>query len=207
MAAILLVDDHEMFREMLAERINKAMNFSKIYKASNAKQVLSGLKKTKVDIVVLDISLGGDNGLELLPQIKEIDSNIKVIMLSMHEHKVYITNARHGGADGYILKDSSFKFLKAAIERVMNGGTYFQFKKNEEGYSVERDIWKTKMQVLSKKETLVVQLLAEGFAPKHIASKLELSANTVNTYIKRAKEKLNAQSTDEMIHIINSSQI
>lgn len=89
----------------------------------------------------------------------------------------------------------------------MNGHTYFQFKKNEEGYSVERDIWKTKTQVLSKKETLVVQLLAEGFSSKDIASKLDLSTNTVNTYIKRAKEKLNAESKDEMIHIINASKL
>jgi len=207
MTAILLVDDHEMLREMLADRINKSMEFDDIYRASTAKQVLSGIQKTDIDIIILDISLGEDNGLNILPKIKKIKPSIKVIMLSMHEHKVYITNAKNQGADGYILKDSSFKFLKKAIERVMNGQTYFQFKKNEEGYSVERDIWKTKTQVLSNKETLVVQLLAEGFSSKDIASKLDLSTNTVNTYIKRAKEKLNAESKDEMIHIINTSKL
>jgi len=202
--SILLVDDHRMLREMLGEWIHKTMSFEKVSHASSGEQVVKGLQTQKFDVIILDIHLEGESGFDLLTHIKQNYKDTKVIMLSMHEHELYITNSKNHGADGYVLKGSSFKFLEKAINRVLNDKTYFQFEHDKEGYSVEQGVWDEKAHLLSGNEEKIVTLVADGINVKNIAVQMNISLSTVNTYLKRARDKLGVKTTAELVQKLGS---
>jgi two-component system response regulator NreC len=199
---ILLVDDHQMLRDGLRSLLESQGQLEVVGEASSGGEAIQLTGILEPDVVVLDLGLPDMNGLEVLPKIKEIRSETKVIVLSMHISREYVSRAVEIGCDGYIPKSSTHTSLLEAIQIVMEGERFLHPRaasvlmasiaggsKNEE----------QKLDVLSERELEVVRLTALGFTSRESGLKLHISPKTVDTYRTRAMEKLGIEQRSELI--------
>ena len=198
---IAIVEDDQGLREQLTEILNSDPNFDCLYTTSSGEEALLRIAKTPPDIVLLDIKLPGMSGIDCLPELKKVAPTTEVLMLTIYEEAEDIFRALKAGASGYLLKSSPPEILFEAIRDVRSGGTplsghiarkvvrYFQA-----AGQVEREKEK-----LSARELEVLNLMAEGFINKEIADKLNVSLDTVKTYVKRIYVKMHARNRIEAV--------
>ncbi|MFQ5709252.1 MAG: response regulator [bacterium] len=201
MIEILIADDHVLIREGFQKLIEQEIGMSVVAKAENAAEVLDFTRENQCDVIVLDISMPGKSGFDLLKELKQQHPRIKVLILSMHPEDRFAIRALKSGAAGYITKESASEELIKAIRKVYDGGKYIS-QTLAEKLAFELDIATDKAlhEQLSDREFQVFQLIGAGKTTNEIASKLSLSSSTVNTYRKRILEKTNLQSNAEIIH-------
>jgi DNA-binding NarL/FixJ family response regulator len=202
-AKILIVDDHPLVREGLADLVNKEKDLVVCGQAEDAYQAMEAIRELKPDMVIVDISLKETSGLELIKDIKIRHPSLPVLTLSMHEESVYAERALRAGAKGYIMKREATKKVVTAIRKVLRGQLYLSEKmttrlvrkfvdgKPEAGTSpIDR---------LTDRELEVFSLLGWGKGTRQISEKLHLSVKTIETYRSRIKEKLNLTSASELL--------
>jgi DNA-binding NarL/FixJ family response regulator len=197
---ILIADDHNIVRQGLRHIIAMQPDWRVTAEASTADEVLPALRSSEVDVVVLDVSLGGRSGIDVLGNIRSEFPAVPVLMLSMHEEEHYALRCLRAGASGYIQKDSSTEDLIAAIQRVVSGRKYVssavadqlasEFLHGSAGLPHER---------ISTREFEVFRLIAAGRTVGEIAEILHLSANTVSTYRSRILSKTGFRSNADII--------
>lgn len=155
------------------------------------------------DIVVLDISLGGRSGLEVLKEIKQIRPRLPVLILSMHSEEQFARRAFRAGADGYITKDSPRSELVKAIMKVTEGGSYVSSALAEKlVVDLRRDTDRPPHETLSDREYEVMRLIASGKTIGEIADLLSLSNNTISTYRSRILDKMGMKTSAELTHYV-----
>lgn len=196
---ILIVDDHPMFREYLAQLINRELGLSVCGEADNVKDAMKIIEEARPDVAIVDITLRGSSGLELLKDIKALGVAINVLVLSMHEEELYAERAMRAGARGYITKNEVSTTVVKAIRRVVAGEVYAS-KKFTESLLVRLSQSRSPADVggmasLADRELDVMQLLGRGKSTKEIAQALGLGDSTVETYRHRIKEKLGLRSS------------
>ena len=201
---VLIVDDHPIFREGLADLINRQKDMVVCGMAKDVPRTLRALKKLKPDIVTVDISLENASGLELMKDIKIRFPHLPMLALSMHQESFYAERAIRAGAKGYITKQEASKKVITAIRRVLEGRLYLSERLKEELlYSMigddGSDVNSSPIDRLTDRELEVFQLLGEGKGTRQIAEQLCLSAKTIETYRSRIKEKLNLKSGSELM--------
>jgi two-component system invasion response regulator UvrY len=201
MKKILIIDDHEIVRDGLKKIVNEQSANITFGEASTAPEALRLVAEQDWDIVVLDLSLGGRNGLEILKELKQIRPGLPVLILSMHSEEQYARRAFKAGAAGYITKDSPRAELLNAINKVAEGRKYVSHALAEElVIDLERGSDRPPHETLSDREFEVMRLIASGKTVGEIAVLLSLSDNTISTYRARLLEKMKMRTNAELTH-------
>jgi len=199
MIRILIVDDHVMFREGLKQILARHSDMKVVDEAGSGQEAIAKVFQHKLDVVLLDISLPGRSGPELLVEIKKTHPDIAVLVLSMHPEDQYAVRMMKAGASGYVTKESAAEELISAIRKVAPGGRYIS-PKLAEAMAVALDDHSAKLphQLLSNREFQVMRMLASGKSLKEIAEELFLSEKTVTTYRARVLEKMKLRNNVEL---------
>ena len=200
---VFLVDDHPLVREGLANLINGQNDLFVCGEAEDSAGAITGITKTRPDVVLVDISLKNESGLELVKNLESQFPLVALIVLSMHDEALYAERALRAGARGYVMKRESTRSVLASIRRVLEGGVYVSERvvnsmarrfssspKRVESSPVER---------LSDRELEIFRLLGQGRTTAQIAEDLHLSLKTVQAYCARAKEKFGVSSLGELL--------
>lgn len=197
---IILVDDHELIREGLKKVIAKESDIEVVGEASKADEMFELLSNNDIDIVVLDITLPGRSGLDLIDEIKTQWPDSKVLILSMHPEDRFAVRALKAGASGYLTKGTASKSLIEALRKIDDGRKYIS-PTLAEHLALELDIDHNKPlhENLSNREFEVMRLIAEGKPVSEIAEMLCISVNTVTSYRSRIMEKMKMKSNAEII--------
>jgi DNA-binding NarL/FixJ family response regulator len=202
-ARVVLVEDHPMLRERLAHLINKDLGMQVCGEADNVQQAMEIIQTTRPDIAIVDISLRGSSGLELIKDIKSQGIDLPVLVLSMHDENLYAERALRAGALGYITKNEASSVVIEAIRTVLAGEIYVSrqltakiIKRIAAGDPVDRG--ETGVGLLADRELEVFELIGSGRSIKEIAKLLNLGESTVETYRGRIKEKLGLRSAAEV---------
>lgn len=190
--SILLVDDHKIVRNGLRSLIEKKPTLKVIGEAENGRDAIKFCEKFKPDVVIMDIAMSGLNGVQATKQIIDIDSNIKVIALSMHSDKQFVIGMFKAGAYGYLLKDSSSEELIDAILSVARNQKYVSQKISDVLIeNISNNLTSNEIDLLSTREIEVLQLITEGNSSKDIGELLFLSSKTVDVHRTNIMHKLN----------------
>lgn len=203
MIRILVADDHSLIRAGLKQILSERSNID-VVEASNGNEIFNLLKKTNVDAIVLDISMPGKNGLDVLKEIKMF-YNIPVLMLSVFPEDQYGIRAIKAGASGYLTKDSATEKLLEAIDHIISGKKYLSQSLAEQliaELSGDKRSTEEPHEILSDREFEVLKLIGAGKTPTEIADQLFLSVKTISTYRTRILEKMALNNTSELIHYV-----
>jgi DNA-binding NarL/FixJ family response regulator len=199
---ILLVDDHPLVREWLTNMINEEPGFEVCGSASNTHEALGLIGTLLPRIVIVDISLDGGSGLELIKDAKAIHPKVDMIVLSMHDEMLYAERAMRAGAAGYVMKREATDKVLEAIQAVLQGGLYFS---NAVNAMLAQKLVKgtgdqpTAIAALSDRELEVFQLLGRGCSTRQISEQMNVGFKTVHAYCARIKEKLNLANINELV--------
>ena len=198
---ILIVDDHPLFRHGIGDLINTEADLEVCGEADNSPSALEGIRHLAPDLVTIDISLRGANGIELLKSIKAEHPKLPLLVLSMHDESLYALRALRAGARGYVMKQEALDRVMSAIRQVLRGGLYVSpsmsgrmIEEFVQGASGGRSI----ADKLTDRELEILQLIGQGHGVQQIARELNLSAKTVETHRAHIKEKLNFQTAREL---------
>ena len=199
---VLLVDDHPLVREWLTNLINEEADFEVCGQAGDARAALELSGTLSPRIAVVDISLAGGSGLELIKDIKAQYPKTDAIVLSMHDEALYAERAMRAGAAGYIMKREATGKVLDALRAVLAGGLFFSNAVNAmlaqklvQGASAKP----TAVEILSDRELEVFQLLGCGYNTRQISEQMKVSFKTIQAYCARIKEKLNLANINELI--------
>lgn len=191
---VILADDHSMIREGLKQLLEITGDIQVIGEAADGVECLSLLKKSKADVLLLDINMPNMNGLQVLEKINKLQSPIKVLILTVHNEIEYLIKAIDIGVNGYMLKDSGSAELKKAIFSIYNGETYIQPELtpllNQKLVEKESDL--DKLHSLTKREVQILKLIAEGLFNKEIGDRLDISERTVKNHVFNLFKKIGA---------------
>ena len=191
---LLIVDDHPLVREGLRSCLVQEKHLEIVGEAADGQEAIRLAKNAVPDIILLDINMPGMNGLEAARLLMKSSPKSKILILTMHDSKEYVNRMVSMGAHGYMLKDSPPSELVTAIETVHQGGTFFSPKISEavmsEYVKSVRTRGKKGSVELSRRETEVLALIAEGLGNKEIAAKLFVSVRTIETHRERIIKKL-----------------
>jgi len=201
MINILIADDHAVVRQGLKQIITDNEDMTVTGEAENAREVLQFVGKENFNVIILDITMpGGKSGLDLLPEIKELRPNAKVLILSMHAEEQFAIRALKSGASGYITKQSAPTELVKAIRKVQSGGKYISQSIAEQlAFFLSDETNKPLHEKLSDREFQVLRMIATGKILREIADELFISEKTVSTYRARILEKMNMKRNAELI--------
>lgn len=196
---ILIADDHAILRKGLIEILNESYPALHYFEASNGMEALQITRKEKLDLVLLDISMPGRNGLDTLKQIRADGNKVPVLILSVQPEDQYAIRVLKAGASGFLNKDSAPEELLNAVRQVMNGKKYISASIAEKlAQSLTTPFDKPLYEMLSDRELQVVQLIASGKTVSEIARELNLTVNTISTYRARILEKLHLNNNAEI---------
>jgi DNA-binding NarL/FixJ family response regulator len=200
---IFLVDDHPLVREWLGHLINRQTDLTLCGEAGDASEAMREIRRRAPDAVVVDISLGGSSGIELVTEIKLAFPKIAVLVLSMHEDSTYVERALRAGALGYVAKRETTAKIVAAIRQVLRGQ---YFLSGPLALAITRKYVERPARVdlspaerLSNRELEVFEMLGRGFETRRVAEELHISMKTVQAYCARIKEKLQLNSATELL--------
>jgi DNA-binding NarL/FixJ family response regulator len=200
---VLLVDDHPIVRQGLALLINREVDLIVCGEADGAHSAFQTIFALQPDIVVLDISLNGPDGLDVLKEIRTKTENLPVLILSMHDESIYAERAMRAGANGYIMKQEATEKVLIAIRRILQGEVYLSDRLTSamlQQFVRGASSPKTSPLVsLTDRELEVFRLIGEGHGTRQIADELHLSVKTIESYQAHIKEKLALRNARELL--------
>jgi DNA-binding NarL/FixJ family response regulator len=198
---ILLVDDHPLVREWLANLINDEVDLEVCGQAAGAREALGLAAALKPELAVVDLSLDGGSGLELVKDIKAQLPELKTLVLSMHDEALYAERAMRAGAAGYVMKREATGKILDAIRTVVGGGLFYSAAVNAQlaqKVVAGVPVGPTPVALLSDRELEVFQLLGKGLSPRQVSEQMRISFKTVHAYCSRIREKFNLASINEL---------
>jgi DNA-binding NarL/FixJ family response regulator len=197
---ILIADDHPIFRAGLKETLLKQSDVDAVGEADNGHKALELARRQRWDVVVLDITMPGKDGLEVLQELRRERPKVPVLILSAHPEDQLALRLLKAGAAGYLTKDKSPEVLLKAVRRLAHGGKYVSESLAEQAVSkLTSDTTKPLYETLSDREYQVLRMIASGRTIKEIGKELFLSVRTVSTYRARLLEKMNMKTNAEII--------
>lgn len=200
---ILLVDDHPITRQGVGVLINQESDLEVIGEADSAPAAIAFLEKQPVDLAIIDITLKTTNGVELMKHIRVLAPDLPVLVMSMHDESIYAERAMRAGARGYIMKQEASSKVLTAIRTVLTGELYLSDRMKERMLHRFVNNRKEKvgfsMDTLSDREMEVFQLIGNGYSTRQIASKLNLSVKTIDSYREHLKLKLQLDAGKDLV--------
>jgi two-component system, NarL family, invasion response regulator UvrY len=197
MIRVLIADDHKIVRDGLKRIVASAADIELAAEAANGDEALAAVKAADFDVALLDMSMPGLAGIDLIKRLKIEKPKLRILVLSMHGEHQYAARALKAGAAGYLNKDSAAEALIGAIRKVAGGGMHISEAAAANLLQAGGD--KAPHEALSDREFEVLRLLVEGLGPTEIGDKLHLSVKTVSTHKARIMEKLGVGSTAELV--------
>jgi len=198
---VLVADDHAIVRRGLKLILSEEFERVVVGEAQNGKELIEQIEKDDWEVVVLDITMPGRSGLDLLKEIKRLRPQLPVLILSMHSEDQFAVRAFKAGAAGYMTKEKAPEELVKAIKKVLAGGKYVSATLAETLVSgLEADTDKPAYESLSDREYQVLRMIASGKTVKEIADELSLSMKTISTYRTRILEKLRMRTNAELTY-------
>lgn len=201
---ILIVDDHPLFRQGLCEMILREPAWQVCGEASDVVEAMRLLEETNPDLIIVDISLGNSNGIELIQTIGAKNAELPILVVSMHDESLYAERAIRAGAMGYVMKHELPRTVKTAIQTVLAGEMYLSHKmatsmvaKLMRGDGDQRK--ETPSEILSERELEVFRLLGQGKGSRQVAEELNVTIATINSFRARIKEKLHLKNSTELL--------
>jgi DNA-binding NarL/FixJ family response regulator len=201
MIRLLLADDHNLFRQGLARLVNDHADLTVVAEASNYAEVIEAVRNVSIDIAILDLSMPGRGGIELIGHAKSLRPSMRILVMTMHDEERYITQALRAGAEGYMVKENAADALYDAIRRLHVGGRYLcplvseriamslaEYRDAERGH-----------ELLSDREFTVFEMLVAGKRGCDIAHELCLSEKTVSTHKNNVLRKVNVLNQSELV--------
>jgi two-component system invasion response regulator UvrY len=199
---ILIVDDHAMFREGLKRILVDEFKDATFGEAANATEALAQVWKKPWELVLLDVSMHGRSGLDVLKEIRASASKVPVLVLSAHPEEQYAVRVLKSGAAGYLTKEGAPQELCRAVRKVVSGGKYLTASVAEQLAAEVQASGRPAHESLSNREYQVMLLIAAGKVPKEIGDELSLSVKTVGTYRARILEKLKLKNNAELMRYV-----
>jgi|SRR5690625_287207 len=210
---IALIDDHKLFREGVKRILSFEPTFDVVAEADDGSEAKRIVEEYSPDIVLMDINMPGQNGIETTKELLEDNPDLKVIILSIHEDESYVTHALQTGARGYLLKEMDTESLMEAIQVVYEGGSYLhpkvthnlvkEYRKllesSESSTNVADIEYRKPLHLLTKRECQVLQLLSEGQSNRKIAETLIISEKTVKNHVSNILQKLNVDDRTQAV--------
>lgn len=202
---LLIVDDHPMMRTGLAQLIDSEGDLKVSAEADNAGQAIDVVSKQKFDLALVDISLPDKNGLELIKDLHALNSDLPILVVSMHDEMIYAERVLRAGARGYIMKQEGGQKFLQAIRHVLTGQVYVSEKmsarilENLSGSHTGVASAGSPVRQLSDREFEVFQLIGQGVGTKDIATRLHLSIKTVEVHRANIKQKLHLSTATELV--------
>jgi DNA-binding NarL/FixJ family response regulator len=201
-ATVLLVDDHPIVRQGLTQLINQEPDLAVCAQAEDSSGAIHAIEVHRPDVVVLDISLNGPDGLAVLKDIRMSHGTLPVLVLSMHDESLYAERVLRAGANGYIMKQEATERVLEAIRRIRNGEVYVSdriAKRLLRQMVNSPDSGKSPMEALTDRELAVFRLIGQGRGTREIADDLRVSIKTVESYQAHIKEKLALKNARELV--------
>jgi len=199
---VFIVDDHPLLREGISRLITQQPTLSICGQAATAHQALKVIPVLKPDVVIVDITLAGSNGMDVIKNMKLRSVKSLVLVLSMHDEALYAERALRAGAKGYIMKQEASKEVLKAIHCILGGEIYLSEKmrakmlhKIADGHSNEKTLAE---EMLSDRELQVFELIGQGRGTRQIAEELSISSKTVESYRAHIKIKMNLKNAHEL---------
>jgi DNA-binding NarL/FixJ family response regulator len=199
---ILICDDHTLFVEGIKAMLRNESSLEIVGEARDGRQAVELVKELKPDLLLMDVSMPDMNGFDATQRVHELDPNIKVLILTMHDEEELVARCLEAGAAGYIIKDAPASQLLYAIEMVQKGERYLSpvvLKQVVAGYVKNSNVPQTSYDRLSPREREVLKLLAEGLSVKEIATHLNLSVKTVDVHKTNLMKKIDVHDRTELI--------
>ena len=200
---VLIVDDHPIFRAGLTGLVNLEAELTVCGEANDAKQAMQAVEKLHPDLVLLDMSLPGKGGLELLKDIRAIAPQTPVLIISMHDETLYAERVIKAGGRGYIMKQEGPEKIVQALRKVLSGGISVSERiaaQILDAMSGGKSGTRSSVSTLTDREFEVYRLLGQGKEPHEIARTLHLSIKTVDTHRAHIRQKLGLRNATELIH-------
>lgn len=205
---VLVADDHAVFRRGLKETISEAFPKVAFGEAKSARETLENVRIQNWDIVILDISMPGQSGLDILNDLRRLRPKLPILLLSMHPEEQYARRALKSGAAGYLTKESVPEELKRAVRQIVAGGRYVSATLAEKlACDLRSGVDVPVHELLSDREFQVLRMIASGKTVKQIADEIALSVKTVSTYRARILEKTGMKTTAELIRYAFQAQL
>ena len=209
---ILLVDDHPMVRERLTEVILREPDLTVCGEAEDRFRAMEKIAATRPHLIIVDLTLKGSHGMELIKDIRSQYPDLAVLVVSMHDEMLHAERVIRAGARGYITKQEATRKIMLAIRTVLNGGVYLSEKMAAQIAATAIGGARAKpslpMDKLSDRELLVFELIGQGHGTRQIADELHLDMRTIETYRARIKEKLNLKDANDLLqHAIHWMQV
>jgi DNA-binding NarL/FixJ family response regulator len=200
---ILVVDDHPIVRQGLALLINREPDMLVCGEAEEAMAAMHVLSSARPDLLIVDISLNGPDGIDLLKSVRLTHPSLPVLILSMHDESIYAERALRAGANGYIMKQEATENVLVAVRRILSGEIYVSARianqMLQHYITGSGSLRNSSIADLSDRELEVFRLIGEGHGTRQIAEELHLSVKTVETYQAHIKEKLSLRSSRELM--------
>lgn len=200
---ILIVDDHPLFCEGMGRMIDRHPSLEVCGQAPDAAAAMKAVVELKPDLVLVDISLEGTNGIDLIKNLKAKHADLPILVVSMHDESLYAERALRAGAQGYIMKNQPIKIVREAIFKVLGGEIFLSEKMSSSVLAKlllgKRDEPLSTVEQLSDRELQVFQMLGEGKSSRQIAEALGLTIPTIHSFRNRIKEKLHIQNATELL--------
>jgi two-component system invasion response regulator UvrY len=201
MTRILIADDHALLRRGLKEILMRELEDATCGEAENAQQVLNQIQNQEWDVLILDVTMPGRSGLDVLRDLKTVRPKLPVLVLSMHPEDQYGKRVLKAGAAGYMNKDTAPEELIKAIRKLQTGGRYVSSALAERlALDLSADTERPTHEMLSEREFEVLRMIASGKTVGQIADELHLSITTISTYRARVLEKMNMATSAELVH-------
>lgn len=208
MIRVLITDDHALIRRGLKQVLQEGLGAVTVGEAQDAREALDQIMQQKWDVVVMDISMPGRSGLDILRDIKLAHPELPVLILSMHPEDQFAVRVLKSGASGFIPKESAPEELIKAIRKVLAGGRYVTASLAEKmAFDLASSSDKPLHETLSDREFQVLRLIASGKSVGQIGEQLNLSVKTVSTYRARILEKMRLQNNAELTHYAIKHQL
>jgi len=205
---VLISDDHAVFRRGLRETLAEAFPRVAFGEATTAQETLEQVRRQDWDVVVLDISMPGKSGLDILDDLKRLRPKLPILLLSMHPEQQFARRALKAGAAGYLTKDGVPEELKQAIKKITAGGRYVSATLAEKlALDLREGADLPLHELLSDREFQVLRMIASGKTVKEISMDLSLSVKTVSTYRARIMEKTGMKTNADLIRYALQSQL
>jgi len=200
---IFIVDDHPLVRQGLSQIIEKEDDLEVCGDAEDSPQAMRGIGDTKPDAVIVDISLQGNNGLELIKNLKALYEELPILVFSMHDETIYAQRALRAGAKAYVMKKEDSSRIVEAIHKIVKGEIYVSSRVADQVLhqivSGPSNSTASPIERLTDRELEVVQLIGRGLSTREIAESLNLSVKTIESHRAHVKEKLHLRNATELV--------
>jgi DNA-binding NarL/FixJ family response regulator len=201
---VLIVDDHPLLRKGVSQLIDQEKDLAVVAEAEDGNKAITAIETTKPDVALIDITLSGASGIELLKNLKVLFPKLKMLVLSMHDESIYAPRALRAGASGYVMKQEGAEKVLTALRKVLRGEVYVSERLGSRMLHTlvkgRAPLSSSPAEQLSDRELEVFDLIGQGHGTRHIAEKLHLSIKTIESHRAHIKEKLNLQNANELVH-------